>query len=280
MADHGDFRARATASFNSHLAAASFSAPNPAEAIAKELANDRSTIDSAVKSYMSLVAARSLTLSPTDATGVIVAGTLSDKGMRRCSFRNSKDSRMDALKCARVLLRSVNSLTLSDSQGLDANSVTKNGSKSESTELERSVVRIVWNGLIKSEKKPSKFLGRKSLRIAYPQIISKFRNDADRMLPEGVDREDALSFFEEFGLLLQSSADDKIGDNDDDDSALLWNLDGGASELNKRREKRAKKGKDAAAAAAQTKVVSSLTIEEISESDEADAGHDGDGKMK
>jgi hypothetical protein len=170
--------------------------------------------------------------------------------------------------------------------------------------LERQVVGLVWNGLISSDKKPAKFLGRRSLQYVYPVILQQLllvraANDNDD--------EDHVLFFQEFGRLLDDSimdmrkslsfvvgVDEKNKDdakNTDSDACLLWDADGGASELARRRKRRSQrvahaKKEDAAAAnemrAAVTAGFSSstapssfvpnseLTIEEITEEDATD----------
>jgi hypothetical protein len=313
-------------------AAARISSLNPAEALAQMLANDRPTIESAIKSFMSLVAARSLTSTKSDHiqsdsssdgrdadNNTRTAGSRpkedadstvsSSFGQTRCVFRSGRDANKEALLCARALLQATNQFQIPQDDNQDILS-HKSASAPESTEeeevrLERQVVRLVWNGLISSDQKPAKFLGRRSLHYVYPAILQQLL----LVRADNNDDEEHVLFFQEFGRLLEEAMrkspsfgvvntknehdeDDDTNQNTDSDACLLWDADGGAGELARRRKRRsqrvahAKKG-DAAAAneirAAVTAGFSSLavappsfvpnselTIEEITEENDTD----------
>jgi hypothetical protein len=202
-----DFQARARA------AAASFSSMNPAEPLAQTLMNDKPTIDSAIKAYMSITAARSWSAS--------------DPNMQA---RNG-------LLCARSLSKKINSYRIpiaSDSE-----------EKDDSKVMEFGVVRILWNGLIDKDKKPSMVLGRQTLCHIFPSILEELKEN----IPDGVSPELFLAFIEDFGRLLDDAKKriespalneekKKRVDIQDDDSCLLWDVDGGKAELKRRRDRR------------------------------------------
>ena len=219
-----DLHAKATA------AAARIATMNPAELLAQSLATDRPTIESAIKSFLSLSAARSIAQTqPKTQTKENVS-----KRLTRCRF-SSEDPRLSALKCARTMLRELDNfqLSLPESEGEE----TKKPVTEENLEYE--VVRTIWNGLIASEKKPSRFLGRISLLHVYPKIIEKMRNEEIHV--DNVPKEEAMAFFEEFGVLLERR---EAGKDEDDDAALLWDNDRGAAELTRRRDRREKNKKE------------------------------------
>jgi len=101
------------------------------EAIASSLAQDRPTIEAAIKSYMCMVAARSLTDgAPFNATNA------------------------QALSFARFLLQDINEYKFPP----------------EPTTRVGGVVAKVWNGLIDSKQKPCRFLGRLALLHSWEGI--------------------------------------------------------------------------------------------------------------
>lgn len=297
-----DFQSKARAAAASVMS----SGMNPAEALAQSLFNDRPTIDSAIKAYMSLTAARSLSASGADAGRINSSGGDAQDSLQRaimgdendhqkqkkCYFVKSKNAQHASLLCARALLKKTNSFQILDTH--------ISHSKEESTKLEFQVVKIVWNSLIKDEnKKPSKFLGRQSLHHIYPLLEESFREDVSNMmdnteskdsnsLANGVDVEEMISFFHEFGILLKKAVErhshdpkrnaktdvegDGDDDDDDDDSCLLWDADGGKEELKRRRDRREKKAQAAKMTMDGTGNLSSaaegLTIEEITEEEE------------
>jgi hypothetical protein len=115
--------------------------------------------------------------------------------------------------------------------------------------LELSVVARLWNGLIDSNQKPTRFLGRKALLHAWHDLKPK-----DKVPPsnENSDPEwtaDAIyqqqlqsALVQEFERCLfcrrPGAEEEKVNDNDDNDAALIWDADGGQAELNRRRQRR------------------------------------------
>jgi hypothetical protein len=178
------------------------------EAIAQSLAQDRPTIGSAVKSFVSLFAARNLTRED-------------------CTSE-------DALQQARCLLKAINNYTFP--------------LKRETTD-EYNVVAQVWNGLIASQQKPSRFLGRMAL-------VHAWQNG----LPEEIEHpsEEESLFCDEFGSLLLKY---NPSPTEESDACLLWDDDKGEAELARRRQRRTER-------AQQQQVSSAPTIEELSEEDQ------------
>jgi hypothetical protein len=299
-------------------AVASISTMSPAEALAKSLTCDAPKIDSGIKSYMSLVVARSLStpkrnqsnLSSSTSTSTSASSfspstvveslqnsiaTITQQNSTnsserptctKCSFK-PEHSQKAALSSARSLLKAINSYIVPsieeemvDCEKYNHTAKTQEGneSKTNSTEeekLEFEVVRILWNGLVKSGQKPSKVLGRKSLSKVFPLLrkeIFPFNLNGETNLPMGVDSNEFSAFIGEFEYLLQCSenvdsvpkSQNKDDNDNDDDSCLVWDTDGGQAELERRRKRRAlnatakKKGNESSPTG-----TDSLTIEEI-----------------
>ena len=90
--------------------------PSPQETkLTSELANDRPTIDAAVKSFISLVAARSMTAGATDATATsVLMGIVSGKDASSGnSVINPQSIQQQVLQVARAILKTVNSFQFS-----------------------------------------------------------------------------------------------------------------------------------------------------------------------
>ena len=146
-----------------------------------------------------------------------------------------------------------------------------------------AATRILWNRLValngagNKDMKPSKVLGRKSLKVAYPFIEERFRRgiegddkgvDDDRSTnaaktsprsysmellppiapPQGIDQDSWMAYYTEFGTLLNKACQNDIEnkkeddfDDIEDDSKLLWADDNGVRELQQRRDRRAKR---------------------------------------
>lgn len=282
-----DFQAKARA------AAATFSSMSPPEALAQSLMNDKPTIDSAIKTYMSITAARSWSASGPNvvqASGGIGIGSGRGKDMLKnaicaqadmqesskmnssigannggkCFFAKSNNPKMAALLCARTLSKTINSYQIPES----AEPIKSKDSRNSDDSLEYEILRILWNGIISNGKKPTSILGRKSLHPIYNMVLEELiKNDA--LSPVGVDKEEAESFMIEFFLLLDDAtkridAQEKIKyDAPDDDSCLLWDADVGAAELKRRRDRREKNANFFKNDDMCTKEVEGLTIEEI-----------------
>ena len=258
-----EFQARAEAA-----TARALSASNPAEALGKSLTEaDSPKITDSAKSFASLVAARSLCTTDADADAATAAAGASSAPSstaeaNRRTFHKASDPTRTSLLCARSLLMEINSTEIPEAASGDGA-----GAKvSEEQQLENDVIRVVWNGCVNKSKedkasgiKPSKALGRRSLLLAYSHVLERIKR-GDVSLPAGVDTDEAMAFFYEFGQLLKpKDGSDKT--EEDDDHFLIWSLDGGAAELNRRRQRRTKRGKEAAAAAeaeAKAKIASAL----------------------
>ena len=272
MTTTDDFQARAAAA-----TARALSASNPAEALGKSLTDsDAPKITEAAKSYASLIAARSICTTDADASAAAGAAAASSTTstpaeQTRCTFHKTPDPTRASLMCARSLLLAINSTEIPESGGAGGGTTSASSSTGISAEqqLENDVIRVVWNGCVKKAKedkasgiKPSKALGRRSLVLAYPHVMKRIKQADASLLPAGVDTEEAMAFFEEFGKLLTPKNGNGAEFEEDDDHFLLWSTDGGAAELKRRRERRTKRGKEAAAAAeaeAKTKIASALT---------------------
>ena len=245
-------------------AAAKMSGLTPAEVLAQSLATDRPTIESAVKSFLSLTAARSIAKVSSDPMMTTTTTTTMmlmkknvpemkeslsntdahvDSKIEKCYFTNN-DPQLSALKCARFLLRELNQFYLPDS---------KEDEKDDEVRFEYEVVEKIWNGLIKSEQKPSRFLGQMSLIHVYPIFLDKLENGDLKMklidFMDDVPIEEARTFLKEFGAMLEKrkrNAEPSFQNqssnefDEDDDSALLWERDRGAAELARRRQRREK----------------------------------------
>jgi len=209
-----DFQSRARAAAASVMS----SGINPAEALAQSLFNDRPTIDSAIKAYMSLTAARSLSTRGPSSSGMSVSASASSSigdakeslqrtimggenndqqqepavavadAETKCFFVKSKNAQHASLLCARALLKKINSFQVllddtpphSKEESKDVNDIAE---ESEAAKLEFQVVKIVWNSMVKDEnKKPSKLLGRQSLHHIYPLLEESFREDVAKMM--------------------------------------------------------------------------------------------------
>ena len=203
-----DFYARALASFNQQMAIANNNdaATIEVEQYAKSLVDDdHPKIDAAVKSYLSLVAARSSVASDID-----VLPTSTSMDIVQCTFATSNKSPMDAnrcsLMCARTLLSAINSTTIPTDfeKGVDASTINEdeeviNEEDKMKSYMQENTTKILWNRLVSQlssstgdkekakQTKPSKVLGRTSLLVAYPYIQERFRRGIILMSEEGKD---------------------------------------------------------------------------------------------
>ena len=209
-----DFYARALASFNQQMAIANNNsvATKEVEQYAKSLVNDdHPKIDAAVKSYLSLVAARSAVASDID----VLPDSTSRKDIVQCTFATSSKSPIDAnrcsLMCARTLLSAINSTTIPTDfeKGVDTSTINEdeevinNEEEKMKTYMQDNTTKILWNRLVvqsssstgdkekAKQTKPSKILGRKSLLVAYPYIQERFRRGT--LLSEEGGKDDTTS---------------------------------------------------------------------------------------
>mmetsp|Transcript_26136 Transcript_26136/g.44549 ORF Transcript_26136/g.44549 Transcript_26136/m.44549 type:complete len:330 (-) Transcript_26136:123-1112(-) len=316
-----EFYARALASFNNQMALANTTAAIDIESYAKTLVeDDLPKIDSAVKSFLSLVAARSAVASDID---VISPSTVT--GTPQCTFATSVKTPMDAnrcaLMCARTLLSTINSTNIpSDSIESTTENENKDETKSDyeekmKIELQKRATQILWNRLVQQssagtgeeakQTKPSKVLGRDSLRVLYPYIQERFRrgmvqNDiaadtksapqsnnslqfqslSNDLLPpvnppKGIENDQWEAFYTEFGDLLFRACDAKSESKsskgiEHDDSALIWSNDKGSAELRQRREMRAQRATEALSSVEGAKaVVADAVLGTVAEDDDS-----------
>lgn len=279
--------------------------PEPTEDetnMTNEIAKDRPTIDAAVKSFISIICARTMSASNTDAKrgsnsnsndnvmiGIIPAPIMPKKpsvvaesiitnadgtttttlALSSPSSSTSKKTtvavtstttQQQVLQFARFVIKAVNSYTFPIHDTVISTMAEKPGITDEKKKqlLEISVVARLWNGLVQSEQKPSRFLGRRSLKLAwenlYLDIISSIQkssgevpvsNNVDEEKNATIVLERQLEWVKEFGKLL-NNPEQPLPANIlvDDDSALLWATDGGVSELAKRRQRRLDSAKE------------------------------------
>jgi hypothetical protein len=275
--------------------------PEPTEDETKmtnEIAKDRPTIDAAVKSFISIICARTMSASNTDAKcgsnsnsndnvmmGIIPATITSKPSVVAESIITNADgtttttlalsspspstfkatvtsttTQQQVLQFARFVIKAVNSYTFPIHDTVISTMAEKPGITEEKKKqlLEISVVARLWNGLVQSEQKPSRFLGRRSLKLAWENlnldIISSIQkssgavpvsNNVDKEKNATIVLERQLEWVKEFGKLL-NNPEQPLPANIlvDDDSALLWATDGGISELAKRRQRRLDSAKE------------------------------------
>jgi hypothetical protein len=194
------------------------------ELVAQQLAQDRPTIDAAVKSFLSLVTTRSL-----NATVHRVASS------HDASSSKGGSSSHHALACARTLLHSINSYTFPDAANHPTDSHAQTGlgeQKRDAVVVERDTVAQVWNGLLESQQKPSRFLGRLALMHGWNAILVDMVHPAESY-------DESVLFSEEFGRLLRTFSSDVIP-TEDSDAHLLWDSNP-EQELERRRARRRKR---------------------------------------
>lgn len=219
--------------------------PSPEESkITTEMAQDRPTIDAAVKSFLSLSCARSLTASATDAPNPMLLGIVKTGDVHTApvsSTEEGSNQQQQALQVARAILQATNSFEFPIHKTVADELLAKPGLSEENKSelLKVSVVARLWNGLVQSKQKPSRFLGRKALKYAWKdmEVVSKLpplATEGDEVANANYDRQ--VAWIEEFGRLLFHTHDPKA--TVDDDAALLWDTDGGQAELARRRERR------------------------------------------
>ena len=165
--------------------------------------DDVPKIDVAVKSYMSLVVARNLTASTLDEAN-----------------NDLKLSSKDALTCARILLRSINSHEIPKYDKLD---------------IQHKTLITLWNATQKPTSnskvslKPTKVFGKRAMQILYKNILAEIERNYRSCLDQSGEGllhiENTLAFCREFAALL----------NDKNDmSSLVWSRDHGKTEMAQR----------------------------------------------
>jgi hypothetical protein len=145
--------------------------------------DDVPKIESGVKSYLSLVAARSATVREIDVVEVSSLKVMGETNeTAKCIFL--ENANRSSLVCARALLNGINTTLLPSSL-----TAVHNSKSSVEEELQHNVVQVIWNGLINvsaspNEKKrlrPSKILGREALIVAYPFVKERFRRGIENV---------------------------------------------------------------------------------------------------
>ena len=230
--------------------------PEPTEKesqMTEAIARDRPTIDAAAKSFISMVCARSMSASATDATshdkvmmGIIPSLQMSSISEEKPTSNKSSDEKaknspsvqQQVLEVARCILKSVNSYTFPVQDTVAYSMAEKPGTSDQKKEelLELSVVARLWNGLVQSEQKPSRFLGKRALKLAWKKmnVEAALKASDDETILER-----QTEWLQQFETLLFASIQPLPSDvQSDDDAALLWAPDGGAAELAKRRQRR------------------------------------------
>lgn len=262
----------------------------------QSLAQDRPTIDAAIKSYISLTCAKALTASATDdvvmgeaaaesttstipldqASKTTLLGFIPSSGLARnsTSTGTTNNATSDAtvtnnnktggsvqqhvLQLARIILQTLNQYTFPIHCTV-ANETAQKPGLSQNQQyilLELSIASQLWNGLVQSKQKPSRFFGRKALKHAWKhqlgdEILTKLKSTTTTttssispdVLQQQQQQQQQLQWLSEFEKLLFSeaievSAGTATDLDQDDDSALLWAADGGTAELAKRRTRR------------------------------------------
>jgi hypothetical protein len=223
-------------------------------AMTQTLAHDRPTMDAAIKAFMSLVCARTLTASATDAQSMVLgivktANSNADKNADDTSKDKDNDNGTTnsqhpyVLQVARAILKSINAYEFPIHATVAAALRDKPGLSPEKQQelLELSIVARLWNGLVQSKQKPSRFLGRTALLLAWKDLdvmakllLDSPKDDADADSTIIYDRQ--VEWVQEFERLLFHQHDPKL--EVDNDAALIWDADGGQAELAKRRQRR------------------------------------------
>eukprot|EP00980_Cylindrotheca_fusiformis_P022444 scaffold9308_cov115-Cylindrotheca_fusiformis.AAC.7 len=251
-------------------------APSPLPQPSKEeaemtesLAQDRPTIDAATKSFISLICARSLTASATDEASSIpqtsenpngntLLGLLpandGSSGQQNDGTSSSRSStptvQQQVLQVARSILQATNAYTFPVHCTVATSMGEKPGTSAEKKKefLELSTTAQLWNGLVQSNQKPSRFLGRRALRHAWKNnlradINSKLQETAAQNNKTDAEAEEAIVqrqtlWLLDFERFLFHVPDPNSSPTVDDDAALVWDADGGKQELAKRRDRR------------------------------------------
>lgn len=225
--------------------------PSPDEArISAALANDRPTIDAAAKAFLSLVCARGMSSSMTDQDiqSRVLLGVVSSATDTVLPTTNSPQQKQQALEVARAILQACNAHEFPIHKTVAAEMLKKPELSEDKKEniLELSVVARLWNGLVQSKQKPTRFLGRKALLHAWSDL------DVTSRLSIPKDGDEAgqsiyaqqLMWIKEFEQHLFYEKDPR-NTTENDDSALIWAADGGNAELARRRERRKAAAKSA-----------------------------------
>lgn len=164
-----------------------------------------------------------------------------DKASNTATTGNTTGHKEQVLQVARAILQSCNAYEFPVHKTVAADLRDLPGLSDEKKEslLELSVVARLWNGLIQSKQKPTRFLGRKALLHAWSdlEVASKLAQtkEEDDEAAKAIHQQQ-VAWIEEFGNLLFCPPEPNS--TEDNDSNLLWAVDGGQAELARRRQRR------------------------------------------
>jgi hypothetical protein len=170
----------------------------------------------------------------------VLIGVISSSSSSSSTTSSTPQQNQQVLDVARAILQACNSHEFPVHKTVVSEMLSKPNLTPEKKEsiLELSVVARLWNGLIQSKQKPTRFLGRKALLHAWSDL------DVTSKLVQPKDDDDAskaiyahqVAWIQEFEKHLYHPRDTRT--EIDNDAALIWDTDGGASELARRRERR------------------------------------------
>lgn len=241
--------------------------------LTREFAQDRPTIDAAVKTFISLVCARSMTASATDqqlatssnSNGATMMGIIDASSLSQTDDSSSGNTvrmklpvstttttttqQQQVLQVARAILKTLNSYTFPIHDTVMSTMADNKPGLSEDRKkelVERSVVSRLWNALKESDQKPSRFLGKKALKVVWKNldVVSNLLPSSNTVTVEeetALVHQQQLEWLQEFERLLFQTPlpNPQPPSNEiDDDSALIWGIDGGQEELSRRRQRR------------------------------------------
>eukprot|EP00548_Thalassiothrix_antarctica_P015033 CAMPEP_0194175904 /NCGR_PEP_ID=MMETSP0154-20130528/9913_1 /TAXON_ID=1049557 /ORGANISM="Thalassiothrix antarctica, Strain L6-D1" /LENGTH=200 /DNA_ID=CAMNT_0038889911 /DNA_START=52 /DNA_END=650 /DNA_ORIENTATION=+ len=179
------------------------------EDIVQNILQDRPTIETAFKTYLSWVVARSLTSEESEVSYVPM-------------YKNT-----EALAYVRRLLKTINQ-----------HKCEKNNSNF------RSIICNVWNKVVESNQKPSKCLGRLALLQAWKGIVSSLENSEI-----GVTNNEKIFYEEFGLLMIEFKLNNTADVDDDSNPNLIWDSPGAELERRRKRRvdraEKIKKRKDA-----------------------------------
>lgn len=178
----------------------------------QRLMEETPRIEAALKNFLSLKLAEGLT--PDTAVETTAPNT----------ERNAATSAASLQGCARVLLKTLNSLELPKAPEWGARH--PQGEDEPSLEyLTRlstyKVVQFLWAKCLSANQKPAKCLGKESLKYALAEAMSQIRTDIGVSAASAKATEDELQLFlDGFELALKHDASDVASD-----AALVWSSD-------------------------------------------------------
>jgi hypothetical protein len=209
-------------------------------AMAQAFAQDRPTIEAAVNSFISLISARSLTASAMvddddeaeakkKADGVVMLGIINPNANCNATSDAAPSIQQQVLQVARAILESINAYTFPIHNTVAISTAEKPaGTSAEKQQelFELSIVAQLWNGLVESNQKPSRFLGRRALRHVWNDLDTKSKllttggddKDDEKNIGQAKQQLEWLELFER--LLFHENGAYSL--NIDNDAALIW----------------------------------------------------------